>query len=166
MQINHPVFEPRFLETETNFESKLQYLDLSMITITKPSLKMLLSRCRQLKKLSLEHVTLNDDICNDIAKNTQLEALNLAMCSGLEAWSVRKIMESLKQLNSLNISWTNLSVDAVTSLVTNVTPNLMRLNVAGCRKTMFDSRMYFFYKLKHSYLIYTSIVLPSKIWPV
>lgn len=130
---------------------------------------MLLSRCRQLKKLSLEHVTLNDDICNDIAKNTQLEALNLAMCSGLEAWSVRKIMESLKQLNSLNISWTNLSVDAVTSLVTNVTPNLMRLNVAGCRKTMFDSRMYFFefyYKLKHSYLIYTSIVPPSKIWPV
>lgn len=107
---------------------------------------MLLSRCRQLKKLSLEHVTLNDDICNDIAKNTQLEALNLAMCSGLEAWSVRKIMESLKQLNSLNISWTNLSVDAVTSLVTNVTPNLMRLNVAGCRKTMFDSRMYFCYK--------------------
>lgn len=101
---------------------------------------MLLSRCRQLKKLSLEHVALNDEICNEIAKNTGLEALNLAMCSGLEAWSVRKIMEALKQLNSLNISWTNLSVDAVTSLVTNVTPNLMRLNVAGCRKTMFDSR--------------------------
>ncbi|XP_075148098.1 S-phase kinase-associated protein 2 isoform X2 [Haematobia irritans] len=140
-ELNHPVFEPHFLESEPNFESKLQYLDLSMITITKPSLKMLLSRCRQLKKLSLEHVALNDDICNEIAKNTNLEALNLAMCSGLEAWSVRKIMESLKQLNSLNISWTNLSVDAVTSLVTNVTPNLMRLNVAGCRKTMFDSHL-------------------------
>ncbi|XP_061392741.1 probable serine/threonine-protein kinase DDB_G0267686 [Musca vetustissima] len=140
-ELNHPVFEPRFLEAEPNFESKLQYLDLSMITITKPSLKMLLTRCRQLKKLSLEHVALNDEICNEIAKNTGLEALNLAMCSGLEAWSVRKIMESLKQLNSLNISWTNLSVDAVTSLVTNVTPNLMRLNVAGCRKTMFDSHL-------------------------
>ncbi|XP_013097530.1 S-phase kinase-associated protein 2 isoform X2 [Stomoxys calcitrans] len=140
-ELHHPVFEPHFLETEPSFETKLQYLDLSMITITKPSLKMLLSRCRQLKKLSLEHVALNDDICNDIAKNTGLEALNLAMCSGLEAWSVRKMMESLKQLNSLNISWTNLSVDAVTSLVTNVTPNLMRLNVAGCRKTMFDSHL-------------------------
>ncbi|XP_073815092.1 S-phase kinase-associated protein 2 isoform X2 [Musca autumnalis] len=140
-ELNHPIFEPRFLEAEPNFESKLQYLDLSMVTITKPSLKMLLARCRQLKKLSLEHVALNDEICNEIAKNTGLEALNLAMCSGLEAWSVRKIMESLKQLNSLNISWTNLSVDAVTSLVTNVTPNLMRLNVAGCRKTMFDSHL-------------------------
>lgn len=114
-----------------------------MVSITKPSLKMLLARCRQLKKLSLEHVALNDEICNEIAKNTGLEALNLAMCSGLEAWSVRKIMETLMQLNSLNISWTNLSVDAVTSLVTNVTPNLMRLNVAGCRKTMFDSRKLF-----------------------
>ncbi|XP_037819616.1 S-phase kinase-associated protein 2-like isoform X2 [Lucilia sericata] len=140
-ELNHPVFEPHFLETEPSFEAKLQYLDLSMVSITKPSLKMLLSRCRQLKKLSLEHVALNDEICNEIAKNTGLEALNLAMCSGLEAWSVRKMMETLTQLNSLNISWTNLSVDAVTSLVTNVTPNLMRLNVAGCRKTMFDSHL-------------------------
>ncbi|KAM7363875.1 S-phase kinase-associated protein 2 isoform 2-T3 [Cochliomyia hominivorax] len=140
-ELNHPIFEQRFLESEPNFESKLQYLDLSMVSITKPSLKMLLTRCRQLKKLSLEHVALNDEICNEIAKNTSLEALNLAMCSGLEAWSVRKIMETLTQLNSLNISWTNLSVDAVTSLVTNITPNLMRLNVAGCRKTMFDSHL-------------------------
>ncbi|XP_046806362.1 S-phase kinase-associated protein 2 isoform X2 [Lucilia cuprina] len=140
-ELNHPVFETHFLETEPSFEAKLQYLDLSMVSITKPSLKMLLSRCRQLKKLSLEHVALNDEICNEIAKNTGLEALNLAMCSGLEAWSVRKMMETLTQLNSLNISWTNLSVDAVTSLVTNVTPNLMRLNVAGCRKTMFDSHL-------------------------
>uniref|UniRef100_A0A1A9WPH1 S-phase kinase-associated protein 2 n=1 Tax=Glossina brevipalpis TaxID=37001 RepID=A0A1A9WPH1_9MUSC len=140
-EINHPVFEANFLDNESDFESKLQYLDLSMITITKSSLKMFLSRCRQLKKLSLEHVSLNDDICNEIAKNEDLEALNLAMCSGIEAWSVRKMMESLKQLSSLNISWTNLSIDAVTSLVTNITPNILRLNVAGCRKTMFDSHL-------------------------
>lgn len=113
-----------------------------MVTITKPSLKMLLGRCRQLKKLSLEHVPLNDEICDEIGKNTGLEALNLAMCSGLEAWSIRKIMENLKQLNSLNISWTNLTIDAVTSFVTNVTPNLMRLNIAGCRRTMYDSRKF------------------------
>lgn len=130
------------MERERSFESKLQYLDLSMVTITKPSLKMLLGRCRQLKKLSLEHVPLNDEICNEIGKNTGLEALNLAMCSGLEAWSIRKMMENLKQLNSLNISWTNLTIDAVTSLVTNVTPNLMRLNIAGCRRTMYDSRKF------------------------
>ncbi|KAL9897555.1 S-phase kinase-associated protein 2 isoform 1-T1 [Glossina fuscipes fuscipes] len=140
-EINHPIFDVSFIENESDFEAKLQYLDLSMVTITKLSLKMLLSRCRQLKKLSLEHVVLNDDICNEIAKNEDLEAINLAMCSGIEAWSVRKMLESLKQLSSLNISWTNLSVDAVTSLVTNITPNILRLNMAGCRKTMFDSHL-------------------------
>ncbi|XP_020714069.1 uncharacterized protein LOC101452586 isoform X2 [Ceratitis capitata] len=140
-ELSHPVFESEFLHAEPKYESKLQYLDLSMVSVTKPSLKMLLSRCRQLKKLSLEHVPINDEICNEIAKNTNLEALNLAMCIGLEAWSVRKIMECLQNLNSLNISWTNLSVDAVTSVVTNVTPNLMRLNMAGCRKTMYDSHV-------------------------
>ncbi|XP_067619262.1 S-phase kinase-associated protein 2 isoform X2 [Eurosta solidaginis] len=141
-ELTNPVFKTTdFLQAEPKFESKLQYLDLSMVSVTKPSLKMLLSRCRQLKKLSLEHVPINDEICNEIAANTNLEALNLAMCIGLEAWSVRKIMESLKNLNSLNISWTNLSVDAVTSVVTNVTPNLMRLNMAGCRKTLYDSHV-------------------------
>ncbi|XP_011189757.1 S-phase kinase-associated protein 2 isoform X2 [Zeugodacus cucurbitae] len=140
-ELNHPIFDSDFLHAEPKFESKLQYLDLSMVSVTKPSLKMLLSRCRQLKKLSLEHVPINDEICNEIAKNTNLEALNLAMCIGLEAWSVRKIMESLQNLNSLNISWTNLSVDAVTSVVTNVTPNLLRLNMAGCRKTLYDSHV-------------------------
>jgi len=115
-----------------------------MACITKQSLKLLLSCCNQLKKLSLEHVPVNADICNEIAKNTKLEALNLAMCIGLEPWSVRKMMESLQNLSSLNISWTSLSVDAVTSLVANLTPNIIRLNIAGCRKTMFDSRMYFY----------------------
>lgn len=134
------MFETKFFQNEPDFVTKLQYLDLSMIYITKPSLKMLLSRCRELKKLSLEHVPINDEICYEIAKNVNLEALNMAMCLGLEAWSVRKMMESLNNLNSLNISWTNLTVDAVTSLVTNITPNIMRLNVAGCRTTMFDSR--------------------------
>lgn len=140
-EINHPVFKSEILQNEPKYETKLQYLDLSMTTITKPSLKMLLSRCRQLKKLSLEHIPINDEICNEIAKNVNLEALNLAMCAGLEAWSVRALMSSLNNLNSLNISWTNLSVDAVTSLVTNITPNIMRLNIAGCRKTMFDSHL-------------------------
>lgn len=125
-----------------NFISKLQYLDLSMISINKSSLKTLLSCCRNLKKLSLEHLSLNDEICAEVAKNEHLGTLNLTMCNGLEAWSIRKMMESLSELTSLNISWTNLSIDAITALVTHITPNLLRLNVAGCRKTMFDSRKF------------------------
>lgn len=95
-----------------------------------------------LKKLSLEHVPINDEICDQIAKNVNLESLNLAMCEGLQSWSVRHLMTELVNLNSLNISWTWLSVDAINALVSTITPNLLRLNMAGCRKTMFDSREY------------------------
>lgn len=137
----HPVFDPELFQMYPDFESKLQYLDLSMAVITKPSLKSLLSRCRQLKKLSLEHVAVNDEICDEIAKNKDLEALNLAMVTGLEAWSIRKMMIELENLNSLNCSWTSLNVDSVFALVSNVSPNLMRLNLSGCRKTMFDSHL-------------------------
>ncbi|XP_055905493.1 S-phase kinase-associated protein 2 isoform X2 [Eupeodes corollae] len=140
-EMSHPVFDPELLQMYPDFESKLQYLDLSMAVITKPSLKSLLSRCRQLKKLSLEHVPVNDEICDEISKNKDLEALNLAMVAGLEAWSLRKMMLELNNLNSLNCSWTNLNVDGVSALVSNVSPNLMRLNLSGCRKTMFDSHL-------------------------
>ncbi|KAL5285042.1 SKP2 family protein [Megaselia abdita] len=137
----HPTFDKKFLDSYPDYQSKLQYLDLSMVSITKLSLKQLLGRCRQLKKLSLEHVPINDEICDQIAKNINLESLNLAMCEGLQSWSVRHLMTELVNLNSLNISWTWLSVDAINALVSTITPNLLRLNMAGCRKTMFDSHL-------------------------
>ncbi|XP_037948918.1 S-phase kinase-associated protein 2 isoform X2 [Teleopsis dalmanni] len=136
-----PIFDNNFFSKDKNLQNKIQYLDLSLSSIKKPDLKQLLAQCKQLKKLSLEFVAVNDDICNSIGQNTNLEALNLAMSSGIEAWSMRKLMDSLKKLVSLNISWANLSVDAVTALVTNVTPNILRLNIAGCRKNIFDSHL-------------------------
>jgi len=118
----------------------LQYLDLSLASISLSSLHTLLAHCRQLKKLSLEHADLNEDICFEIAQNTSLETLNLSMANGLNANCVRQMMESLTKLNSLNISWTDLSADAVTALVTHTPSNIIRLNVAGCRRVLFDSR--------------------------
>ncbi|KAH8359119.1 hypothetical protein KR093_004464 [Drosophila rubida] len=127
--------------SEVNFQSRLQYLDLSLASISLVSLQTLLTHCRQLKKLSLEHAELNDEICFEIAKNTSLETLNLSMASGLNASNVREMMESLSKLNSLNISWTDLSADAVTALATHVPSNIIRLNAAGCRRVLFDSHV-------------------------
>ncbi|XP_034661774.1 S-phase kinase-associated protein 2 [Drosophila subobscura] len=133
--------EPAFTPLVSEFKSRLQYLDLSMTSISRVSLRTLISQCRQLKKLSLENAELNDEICAEIANNKSLEALNLTMASGLTARSVRLMMESLKNLSSLNISWTDLSADAVTALVTHISPNVIRLNVAGCRRVLFDSHV-------------------------
>lgn len=93
-RISAPIFEPDF-DIE-NFRSKLQYLDLSLSGIDKVSLKQLLSVCRNLKKLSLEHIPLDTDICKEIAANVHLEALNLAMCEGITPHGIEPISKNLK----------------------------------------------------------------------
>lgn len=122
----------------TTFESKLQYLDLSMATISIPSLWLLLSKCRKLKKLSLEHVDIDDTICVEVSENKDLETLNLTMCDGLTASAVTILMSELQNLRSLNISWTYLNVDSLEALIQNITPDITRLNIAGCKRTMTD----------------------------
>lgn len=76
--------------------TKLQYLDLSMAVINTTGLVELFSRCTRLKKLSLEHVPVNDAVCKQLANNKQLEVLNLAMCTGITRYGVRKLTSSLK----------------------------------------------------------------------
>ncbi|XP_050074966.1 S-phase kinase-associated protein 2 [Anopheles maculipalpis] len=133
--IVNPVLGP-FLDHPTKI--KVQYLDLSMCTISKPILHAVLSKCRELVKLSLENVPLDDAICLEISKNQGLETLNLTMCSGIDARGIQFIAKSLTKLHSFNVSWTNLSVGGVRYLVQNLTPQIVHLNLAGCRSTMTD----------------------------
>lgn len=134
--ISHPVFQPG--SVDHSFETKLSFLDLSMCSIEHGTLGELLSRCRLLRKLSLENVPVNTECCREIASNVNLEALNLAMCEGLDSYNVTLMMKRLTKLHSLNISWTQLSRSSVDTLVTHVTPTLLRLNIAGCRTSMTD----------------------------
>ncbi|XP_049294806.1 S-phase kinase-associated protein 2 [Anopheles funestus] len=117
---------------------KVQYLDLSMCTISIPVLRALLSNCRALVKLSLENVPLDGGICAEIAENRRLESLNLTMCSGIDADGMHSMAKALTKLFSLNVSWTNLTLEAVQELVQNLTPQISHLNIAGCRTTLYD----------------------------
>lgn len=137
-KIQSPIFESGFI-TE-GFESPLQYLDLSMASIDKPSLAQLIGACRSLKKLSLEAVPVDSSVCREIAKNKCLEVLNLAMCEGVDRDSMVALMTNLPNLLALNISWTHLSSACVLIVMANLTPSIMRLNIAGCRKTLIDKR--------------------------
>lgn len=138
--ISHPVFKPGSMDH--SFETKLSFLDLSMCSIAHGTLYELLSRCRSLRKLSLENVPVNTECCREIASNTSLEALNLAMCEGLDSYNVKLMMKRLTKLHSLNISWTQLTRSSVDTLVTYVTPTLLRLNIAGCRSSMTDDALH------------------------
>lgn len=137
-KIQRPIFEHDF--DPVGFESKIQYLDLSMTSIDKPSLAQLLGVCRSLKKLSLEAVPIDIHVCRQIAQNKSLEVLNLTMCEGLNKTGVNAMVTSLQNLLALNISWTNLKTSCVTVIVENLTPSIMRLNIAGCRKSLIDKR--------------------------
>lgn len=141
-KIQSPIFEHSLISG--GFESKLQYLDLSLATIDKTSLKQFLSVCRSLKKLSLEAVPVDVYVCREIAQNKALEVLNLTMCEGLNKSGITVLISSLQNLVALNISWTNLNTNCVSILVENLPPSIMRLNVSGCRKSLIDKRKLFF----------------------
>lgn len=132
-ELNDPIFDDL---GGNNVDIKLQYLDLSMTVISRPSLRLLLSKCRSLLKLSLEHVRLDDEICREIGENKKIEALNLTMCEGITETGIGIIARELKLLRRLNISWTGLGSDSVNVFVENVTPRLLQLNISGCRQSM------------------------------
>lgn len=131
-EIGGPVFDP--LKHQNNI--KLQYLDLSMAVISLDSLTSLLSKCRQLIKLSVEHLNVNTDICYEIAANKNIEALNMAMCEGITAKGLEKIVTELTALRSINLAWASLSMESVKYFVENISSKILQLNIAGCRKTM------------------------------
>lgn len=94
------IADPVFLENNEvltdGYISKLQYLDLSMAVISPNGLAMLLSKCKYLKKLSLEKCTVNRLCCKAISDNNDLEILNLTMCEGLDMECIKNLMKLKK----------------------------------------------------------------------
>jgi len=136
-KIQSPIFESHF--RADGFQSKLQYLDLSLASIDVTSLAQLLKTCHLLKKLSLEHVPVDINVCKEIADCRDLEVLNLAMCEGLNQDSVTILMANLQSLTALNISWTDLSSESVETVVSLISPSIMRFNISGCRRSLTDT---------------------------
>lgn len=149
-KIQSPIFESHF-ELE-GFQTKLQYLDLSLASIDKTSLAQLISTCRLLKKLSIEHVPVDDDVCRAIGQNKSLEALNMAMCDGINPTGTAAMMTNLQCLLAFNASWASLSSDCIGAIVSRIAPSIMRLNIAGCRKSLVDqSEFYSCWTLKQNF---------------
>ncbi|XP_028523740.1 S-phase kinase-associated protein 2 isoform X6 [Apis cerana] len=138
------IADPVFLENSEvltdGYISKLQYLDLSMAVISSNGLAMLLSKCKYLKKLSLEKCTVNRLCCKAISDNNDLEILNLTMCEGLDIECIKNLMK-LKNLNAVNMAWCSLDTETMTLLCKSLPPSVTRLNIAGCRKTMTDDNV-------------------------
>ncbi|XP_012270645.1 S-phase kinase-associated protein 2 isoform X2 [Orussus abietinus] len=139
-EIADPVFQPGSDVINDSYVSKLQYLDLSMSVISPEGLATLLSKCRHLKKLSLEKCILNESCCKAISKNVDLEVLNLTMCEGMNIKCIKSLMK-LKSLNALNLAWCGLATDCMALLCKSLPTSVTRLNIAGYRKTMTDDNV-------------------------
>ncbi|XP_027234734.1 S-phase kinase-associated protein 2 isoform X2 [Penaeus vannamei] len=142
-EVDGPIFSPQlqYLPSLPPIRSKLQYLDLSMAAIEPPALEELLSVCFDLKKLSLEHCTLNQTICTHIANNHNLDTLNMAMCYGLNHSCIVNILTNCKKLVSLNLAWTGLSSEDLRVICRRFPKSLERLNISGCRNTLSDTHV-------------------------
>ena len=134
--INMPLYSENMLSSPQL--TRVQYLDLSMATVDTSCLEHLLSQCQLLRKLSLENCPINDAICRFIGRNQNMEVLNLAMCQGLDENGLVPLCNNLKRLDSLNVSWTNMSRGAVLYMVICLSASITKLNLSGCRETLLD----------------------------
>lgn len=95
-ELADPIFQPNSEILCDDYMSKLQYLDLSMAVISPSGLTSLLSKCRLLKKLSLEKCVLNEKCCEAISRNSDISILNLAICEGIDVKGVEHLLRLTK----------------------------------------------------------------------
>lgn len=142
----HPVFESsvtsRATFPSTSLQTaRLQYLDLSITSISGPCLELLLSHCAMLRNLSLENAELNDIICSAISDNPNLSVLHLGGVKGLKEKGICRILQKCKKLTELNLGWTELPASALEKVSGLMSPSLRRLCLSGHRDTLTDSHI-------------------------
>lgn len=119
---------------------QLQYFDASIVMISPDNLATLLSKCRNLKKLSLESCILNEACCKAISQCADLSVLNLALCEGLDLKCVVYLLQ-LKSLTELNVAWCSLDMICVALICKSLPCSIIRLNLSGCTKTIMDDNI-------------------------
>lgn len=100
---------------------------------------MLLKHSVNLKKVSLESLDINNETFESLSKSSSINTLNLAMCRGITADGIILLLNNLKSLKSLNISWTDLDRESVTLICQYLTPKIKKINLSGCKTTLLDS---------------------------
>ncbi|XP_072310929.1 S-phase kinase-associated protein 2 [Eucyclogobius newberryi] len=127
------VEELDFLSTRT---LHVVQMDLSSSIIPVAALEGILASCTQLQDLSLEGLQLSDTIIHSLAKNANLEQLNISGCSGFSPGALEEMLKSCQRISQLNISWCDFTSDHVKCVVHNVSPCVTHLNLSGYRENL------------------------------
>ena len=125
----------------TGTSSRLQYLDLSMASISPGCLEQVLAGCSVLRNLALELCRVTDTACAAIAGNRDLNVLHLGQVQGLTLEGISTILEKCRNLSELNLGWTELGQESVARVCGLLGPGLRRLCLAGNRHSLLDSHL-------------------------
>jgi len=133
------VASPAFTDAhEPVIPSKLQFLDLSMTSISNRDLETLLRCCSDLRKFSYENGELTDNACGELGSNLSLEVLHLGGVSGISSLGIQRILKGCRKLTELNVGWSNFTSESLEICISNLPPSLERLCLAGNRGTLTD----------------------------
>jgi len=121
--------------------TRLQYLDLSNVTIEMSCMETLLSHCSSLRNLSLEMCEVNDIVCSAIAANSNLRILHMGQVQGISQLGISRILSKCHNLMELNLGWTGLSEASLQSICSLLRPQLRRFCLSGNRDTLSDEHM-------------------------
>ncbi|XP_030852707.1 S-phase kinase-associated protein 2 [Strongylocentrotus purpuratus] len=117
---------------------QLQSLDLSACINDDPAnIQAILAQCHSLTRLSLESCQLDGDTLLTLAEHsTALEVLDLAMCHLTKPEALTTLIRSAPGLQSLNISWLNLSAENLKEVISVLPTQLKHLNLGGYREKL------------------------------
>ncbi|XP_072018966.1 S-phase kinase-associated protein 2-like [Amphiura filiformis] len=120
--------------------TKVQYLDLSACDVSTSTLQEIIKSCPPLRKLSLESCMVNVSVLTCVGQKAQeLEELNLSMCEGVIDYGMMQLLVNTPNLTSLNLAWTSLNKQTLTTLTDNIPTNLEKLNLSGCGRNLEDN---------------------------
>ncbi|XP_045158401.2 S-phase kinase-associated protein 2-like isoform X2 [Mercenaria mercenaria] len=140
-EIEGPIFTGPTSPIKSTRLSKVQYLDLSMAGTSPEVLEEIFSICKDLRKISLENLEVNDKVCCYIGENKHLTVLNMAMCQGITANGLMPILSNCRKLESLHLGWTGLHRHSIVYLCLCLPPDLQKLNLSGCRENITDDEV-------------------------
>ncbi|GAB1605471.1 S-phase kinase-associated protein 2-like [Argonauta hians] len=140
-EISSPIFTGLTSVFSSTKFSKLQYLDLSIASVSVKGLVEILAKCHDLRKLSLESCEVNDEVCSYIGENKQLQVLNMCMTRGITDNGLMPITSNCRKLESLNLAWTGLEQHSLMYLSLCLPESLLKLNISGFRENLTDEEV-------------------------
>ena len=147
-----PIFIGSLGDLRLDKPSSLRYLDLKYCEANINTFEEILDSCHSLQKLSLASrgqrssttvdflvpklsYSLTSKMIRSIyyQNGHSLQTLNLSFWNGLDLESIKKITKNCVDLKNIDLAGTKLSKDSIKFLVTNLTPNVEKLDLGYIR---------------------------------